>query len=54
MVISKLDADVDVSQNLYATDQQKYDVQAEVNSIRKSIHQWGAVPNALVGLSFRY
>jgi hypothetical protein len=53
-VLSKLDADVDVSENLYTTDQQKNDVQAEVNAIRKSIYKWGVVPNALVGLSYRY
>lgn len=53
-VISKLDADVKVSPNLYTTNQQKNDVQAEVNTIRKSIYKWGVVPNALVGLSYRY
>ena len=53
-VISKLDADVDVSKNLHTTDQQKNDVQAEVNTIRKSIYKWGVVPNALLGLSYRY
>jgi hypothetical protein len=49
-----LDADVDISKNLYTTDQQKNDVQAEVNTIRQSIYKWGVVPNALVGLSYRY
>ena len=53
-VVSKLDADVDISKNLYTTDQQKNDVQAEVNTIRQSIYKWGVVPNALVGLSYRY
>ena len=53
-VISKLDADVDVSKNLHTTDQLKNDVQAEVNTIRKSIYKWGVVPNALLGLSYRY
>ena len=53
-VVSKLDADVDISKNLYTTDQQKNGVQAEVNTIRKSIYKWGVVPNALLGLSYRY
>ena len=30
------------------------DVQAEAKSMRKSIYRWGVVPNALVGLSYRY
>lgn len=54
MVISKMNADVDVSSALYTTEQQKSDLQAEVNAIRKSIYRWGVVPNALVGLSYKY
>jgi hypothetical protein len=54
LILAKLNAEADVSTNLYATDSQKTDVQAEVNAIRKSIYKWGVVPNALVGLSYRY
>ena len=54
LILGALNADVKVSTNLYKTDQQKSDVQAEVNRIRKSIDKWGVIPNAILGLSYRY
>ena len=51
LILAKLNADVFFSSDLSLS---KSDVQSEVYTIRKSIYKWGVVPNALVGLSYRY
>jgi hypothetical protein len=55
MILSKMDSDVSVSQTLIDSAQvSDSDIQAEVRALRKSIYKWDVVPNALVGLSYRY
>lgn len=51
-VLAKLDGDALIFDNspTYA----ESDIRIEINTIRKSIYKWGVVPNALVGLSYRY
>ncbi len=53
-VLSKMNAEITVSTDLYPGTISKSELQAEADSIRKSIYKWGVVPNALVGLSYRY
>jgi hypothetical protein len=55
MILSKMDSDVSVSQTLIDSAQvADSDIQSEVRALRKSIYKWDVVPNALVGLSYRY
>ena len=51
-VLAKLDGEARIFDALpsYADS----DVRSEMDTIRKSIYKWGVVPNALVGLSYRY
>ena len=55
LIVSKMDTVASVSQTLIdAGLVSDSDVQAEARAIRKSIYRWDVVPNALVGLSYRY
>ena len=51
-VLSKLNADAHIIDS--APGYAESDVRSEMDTIRKSIYKWGVVPNALVGLSYRY
>ena len=53
-VLAKLDGEARISPGIYPAPVTDSDVRAEVNTIRQAIYKWGVVPNALVGLSYRY
>lgn len=55
LIASKMNTVVNVSQTLLDSGQvSDSDLQAEARNIRKSIYRWDVVPNAVVGLSYRY
>ena len=53
-VLAKLDGEARISPSIYPSPVTDSDVRAEISTIRQSIYKWGVVPNALVGLSYRY
>ena len=53
-VLSKLNAEAHISDGINPSPVTDSDVRSEMDTIRKSIYKWGVVPNALVGLSYRY
>lgn len=53
-VLAKLDGEARISDGISPHPIADSDVRAEINTIRQSIYKWGVVPNALVGLRYRY